>query len=92
MDEEMTIRIDPARFPKEFWSSHAEPFYAVDERLLDDVQTWVTRLIPHQPCIVELGGYAPAPVVARIVKTLCDVGYVDKFYMHKPRSPVCRVW
>ena len=91
-ETETTIRIDMSRFPREYWTSEEDPFHKIEGDVLEDVYDWVQKQIPHFPCAVELDGWAPAPIIARVVKALCDTGNVDNFYMHKPRCARCKVW
>ena len=92
-EAEITVTIDMSRFPRNYWSSTSEPFFRIDDTLLAHVYTWAARQTPTLPCdvAVELAGWAPAPVLAIVVKAVCDKD-ITEFYMHKPRSVRCRAW
>lgn len=92
-ESEVTVTIDIARFPRNYWSSTSEPFFRIDDVLLSNVYHWTAKQIPSLPCdvAVEFAGWAPAPVLAMVVKAVCDRNATE-FYMHKPRSARCRVW
>lgn len=92
METDVTVRIDMDRFPKDKWTSKKEPFYAIDDAVLEAVDKWTRRQLPSYPCTVEIGGYVPAPIMARMVKAMCEAEVVDSLYVHKPRCAVCKVW
>lgn len=89
-EADITVTVDLNKFPRELWTNSNNPFMKVDEHLLQDVENWVSNVVP-ECTYVELIGKCPSPVLLRIGAVLRDIGCLKLTYV-KPGWASIIVW
>lgn len=66
-DNELTVTIDMAKFPREHWTGKKNPFERIDNDLFQNVDAWLDTIIPRQgKYAAEIIGKCAGPVLLRM--------------------------
>jgi hypothetical protein len=92
-ETELTIVVDIAKFPREYWTDGKNPFMKIDDHLMDDVADWIGDQVPirHDGVAVELIGKCAAPVLLLIGGVLREHNCIKLTYLKPGWSPLV-IW